>query len=111
MNIRETAPRPTELEKFSTRTDTRDYLAKAAPTKEKLKDWLVVDVDAHVNETAFWSEVTDCIDNEVLRYIADALLARRPAEGVLSDDESLGDAVVCRSMPRRKVGKADVRAL
>jgi len=50
MNIRETAPRFTELEKFSTRTDTRDYLAKAAPTKEKLKDWLVVDVDAHVNE-------------------------------------------------------------
>src|SRR5262249_37591324 len=31
MNIRETAPRLTELEKFSTRTDTRDYLAKAAP--------------------------------------------------------------------------------
>ena len=33
MNIRETAPRITELEKISTRTDTRDYLAKAAPTK------------------------------------------------------------------------------
>ena len=49
MNIRETAPRFTELEKFSTRTDTRDYLAKATPAKEKLKDWLVVDVDAHVN--------------------------------------------------------------
>ena len=46
MNIRETAPRITELEKISTRTDTRDYLAKAAPTTEKLKDWLVVDVDA-----------------------------------------------------------------
>src|SRR5262249_50776707 len=61
MNIRETAPRITELEKISTRTDTRDYLAKAASTKEKLKDWLVVDVDAHVNETAFWSEVTDRI--------------------------------------------------
>src|SRR5882724_3098497 len=70
MNIRETAPRITELEKISTRTDTRDYLAKAAPTKEKLKDWLIVDVDAHVNETAFWSEVTDRIDNEVLRCIA-----------------------------------------
>jgi hypothetical protein len=27
MNIRETAPRITELEKISTRTDTRDYLA------------------------------------------------------------------------------------
>src|SRR5262245_46364016 len=84
MNIRETAPRLTELEKFSTRTDTRDYLAKAAPTKEKLKDWLVVDVDAHVNETAFWSEVTDCIDNEVLRYIAEAFRDRRPAPGLVN---------------------------
>ena len=79
MNIRETAPRITELEKISTRTDTRDYLAKAAPTREKLKDWLIVDVDAHVNETAFWSEVTERIDNEVLRYIAEAFRENRIA--------------------------------
>ena len=76
MNIRETVPPVTELEKISTRTDTRDYLAKAAPTTEKLKDWLVVDVDAHVNETAFWSEITDRIDNEVLRYIAESFRDR-----------------------------------
>ena len=31
MNIRETPTPITELEKISTRTDTRDYLAKAAP--------------------------------------------------------------------------------
>ena len=30
MNIRETVPSISELEKISTRTDTRDYLAKAA---------------------------------------------------------------------------------
>src|SRR5216683_1755557 len=76
MNIRETAPRISELEKISTRTDTRDYLAKAGPVKEKLKDWLVVDVDAHVNETSFWSEVTERIDNDVLRYIAQAFRDR-----------------------------------
>src|SRR5712691_2890317 len=76
MNIRETAPRISELEKISTRTDTRDYLAKAAPVKEKLKDWLVVDVDGHVNETSFWSEVTERIDNDVLRYIAQAFRDR-----------------------------------
>ena len=69
MNIRESVPPITELEKISTRTDTRDYLAKAAPTTEKLKDWLVVDVDAHVNETAFWSEITDRIDNEPPRSV------------------------------------------
>ncbi|HWW79854.1 MAG TPA: amidohydrolase family protein, partial [Steroidobacteraceae bacterium] len=79
MNIRETAPRISELEKISTRTDTRDYLAKAAGTTEKLKDWLVVDVDAHVNETSFWSEVTERIDNDVLRYIAQAFRERTGA--------------------------------
>jgi hypothetical protein len=80
MNIRETVPPVTELEKISTRTDTRDYLAKAAPTTEKLKDWLVVDVDAHVNETAFWSEITDRIDNEccVTSRNRSATAARRP---------------------------------
>ena len=38
MNIRETPTPITELEKISMRTDTRDYLAKAAPITEKLKD-------------------------------------------------------------------------
>ena len=76
MNIRETAPRITELEKISTRTDTRDYLAKAAATKEKHKDWLIVDVDAHVTETAFMSEINSRIDNEVLRYISEAFQER-----------------------------------
>ena len=70
MNIRETPPKFAELEKITTKTDTRDYLAKAGPHTEKYKDWLIVDVDAHVNETAFWSEITDRIDNDVMRYIA-----------------------------------------
>jgi hypothetical protein len=105
MNIRETAPRPTELEKFSTRTDTRDYLAKAAPTKEKLKDWLVVDVDAHVNETAFWSEVTDCIDNDVLRYIAEAFRDRGPAPGLLNANGPLYQDVAGRIMHQQKLAE------
>src|ERR1700747_2730246 len=105
MNIRETAPRPTELEKFSTRTDTRDYLAKATPTKEKLKDWLVVDVDAHVNETAFWSEVTDCIDNDVLRYIAEAFRDRGPAPGLLNANGPLYQDVAGRIMHQQKLAE------
>jgi uncharacterized protein len=105
MNIRETAPRLTELEKFSTRTDTRDYLAKAAPTKEKLKDWLVVDVDAHVNETAFWSEVTDCIDNDVLRYIAEAFRDRGPAPGLLNANGPLYQDVAGRIMHQQKLAE------
>src|SRR6266446_9958938 len=106
MNIRETAPRITELEKISTRTDTRDYLAKAAPTKEKLKDWLIVDVDAHVNETAFWSEVTDRIDNEVLRYIAEALRDRGPFPGLLNANGPLYQDVAGRIMHQQKLAEA-----
>jgi uncharacterized protein len=105
MNIRETAPRITELEKISTRTDTRDYLAKAAPTKEKLKDWLIVDVDAHVNETAFWSEVTDRIDNDVLRYIAEAFRDRGPAPGLLNANGPLYQDVAGRIMHQQKLAE------
>ena len=104
MNIRETAL-ITELEKISTRTDTRDYLAKAAPTTEKLKDWLVVDVDAHVNETAFWSEVTDRIDNEVLRYIAEAFRDRGPAPGLLNANGPLYQDVAGRIMHQQKLAE------
>jgi predicted TIM-barrel fold metal-dependent hydrolase len=75
MNIRETPPRITELDKITTKTDTRDYLAKAAPG-ENYKDWFIVDVDAHVNEVAFWSEISDRIDNEVWRYISNAFRER-----------------------------------
>jgi uncharacterized protein len=105
MNIRETAPRITELEKISTRTDTRDYLAKAASTTEKLKDWLVVDVDAHVNETAFWSEITDRIDNEVLRYIAEAFRDRGPAPGLLNANGPLYQDVAGRIMHQQKLAE------
>ena len=105
MNIRETAPRITELEKISTRTDTRDYLAKAGPVTEKLKDWLVVDVDAHVNETAFWSEITDRIDNEVLRYIAEAFRDRGPAPGLLNANGPLYQDVAGRIMHQQKLAE------
>src|SRR3981081_3948976 len=105
MNIRETAPRMTELEKISTRTDTRDYLAKAAPTREKLKDWLVVDVDAHVNETSFWSEITDRIDNDVLRYIAESFRDRGPAPGLLNANGPLYQDVAGRIMHQQKLAE------
>src|SRR5436305_10909330 len=52
------APRVTELPKITVHSETREILAHAA--KEKLPDdYFIVDVDAHVTETAFWSEITD----------------------------------------------------
>jgi hypothetical protein len=59
-----------ELEKITSRTDTRDVLAHASRSARKLNDYFIVDIDAHVTETAFWSEVTDRIDNDYLRHAA-----------------------------------------
>src|SRR6201982_4144994 len=59
-----------ELEKITSRTDTRDVLAHAANDARKLADTFIVDIDAHVTETAFWSEITDRIDNDYLRDAA-----------------------------------------
>jgi uncharacterized protein len=106
MNIRETAPRISELEKISIRTDTRDYLAKALPVTEKLKDWLVVDVDAHINETSFWSEVTERIDNDVLRYIAQAFRERTGSPpGLLNANGPLYQDVGGRIMHQQQLAE------
>jgi uncharacterized protein len=78
-------PRMAELEKITTRTDTRDVLAHAAKSTEKLKDFFIVDIDAHVTETAFWSEVTDRIDNDYLRQAAKSFKDRTgSAPGLLN---------------------------
>jgi len=77
----------------------------AAPTTEKLKDWLVVDVDAHVNETAFWSEITDRIDNDVLRYIAESFRDRGPAPGLLNANGPLYQDVAGRIMHQQALAE------
>src|SRR5262249_35272603 len=65
----------TELPKITIHSDTRDILAHAARDRE-VDDYFIVDVDAHVMETAFWSEVTDRIDNDVYRQMAKAFKDR-----------------------------------
>jgi uncharacterized protein len=59
-----------ELPKLTIRSDTRDTLAHAAKQAHRFKDYFIVDIDAHVTETAFWSDVTDRIDNDYLRHAA-----------------------------------------
>jgi uncharacterized protein len=61
---------PRELPKIVPGSDTRDVLAHATRSARELDDYFVVDIDAHVTEVAFWSEVTDRIDNDVLRHAA-----------------------------------------
>jgi predicted TIM-barrel fold metal-dependent hydrolase len=61
-----------ELEQITVKTDTRDVLAHAAKEVEKkgFDKFLIIDVDAHVTETAFWSEVVDRIDSDVYQQMA-----------------------------------------
>jgi len=68
-------PQVTELPKITVTSDTRDILAHAVRDPES-DDYFIVDVDAHVMETAFWSEVTDRIDNDVYRQMAKAFKDR-----------------------------------
>ena len=50
-------------------TDTRDILAhaKKAALQRGLKDWFIVDVDAHHVETVSWAEIVEYIDDPVVR--------------------------------------------
>ena len=68
-------PAVTELPKITVHSDTRDILAHAIKERET-DDYFIVDVDAHVMETAFWSELTDRIDNDVYRQMAKAFSDR-----------------------------------
>jgi len=69
------APQVRELPKITTHTDTRDILAHAA-REARLDDYFIVDVDAHVTETAFWSEIVERIDSDVYRQMASAFKDR-----------------------------------
>ena len=64
-----------ELPKITTQTDTRDILAHAAKAA-RFEDYFIVDVDAHVTETAFWSEIVDRMDSDVYRQMAGAFKDR-----------------------------------
>jgi predicted TIM-barrel fold metal-dependent hydrolase len=82
------APTVTELPKISNVTDTRDILAHAAK-EARASDYFIVDVDAHVTETAFWSEVVDRMESDVYKQMARAFKGRGPAPGLLNSTPGL----------------------
>jgi len=59
-----------ELPPITPHSDTRDILAHAAQDVQRMPARFIVDVDAHVTETAFWSDIVDRIDNDVMRQMA-----------------------------------------
>lgn len=63
---------PRELAEIGPRSDTRDVLSHATrQAQQKYDDYFVVDIDAHVSEDHFWSEVIALVDNDVWRQIGE----------------------------------------
>ena len=65
-----------ELAEITVKTDTRDILSHATIQAEGIEDYFLVDIDAHVTETQFWSEIIELIDNDVIRQMGQAMAAR-----------------------------------
>jgi predicted TIM-barrel fold metal-dependent hydrolase len=70
---------------------TGDMLAHAARdiSRHKYDDFLIVDIDAHVSESAFWEEVTDFIPSDVWRYNAKSFKDRGNAQGLSNGQPGL----------------------
>jgi hypothetical protein len=71
--------RPTTAAKLpliTTKSDTRDILAHATKQAVDLEDYFLVDIDAHVSENQFWSEIINLIDNDVIRHMGLAQMER-----------------------------------
>ena len=41
-----------------------------------MEDYFLVDIDAHVTETQFWTEIIELIDNDVIRHMGHAMASR-----------------------------------
>jgi uncharacterized protein len=65
-----------ELPEITINTDTRDTLSHATMQAEGLEDYFIVDIDAHIGETQFWSEIIDLVDNDVIRQMGQAMMSR-----------------------------------
>ena len=81
--LERTPPQFRELQEITMQTDTRDILAHATRQAESYEDYFLVDIDAHVTETAFWPEILAMIDNDVIRQMGFAN-AERPGTGNVS---------------------------
>src|SRR5438067_258967 len=65
-----------ELAEITIQTDTRDILSHATLQAAALEDYFLVDIDAHVTETQFWSEIIDLVENDVIRQMGQSMMSR-----------------------------------
>ena len=105
------------VQEMDTRTDTRAYLSHARRDAERkgYADWTIVDVDAHHVESVSWAEITDCIDDPVLRHQATMYQKERvgaPPYGLNGDlglrYQDVGGRIPHQSSQREDIGESDV---
>jgi uncharacterized protein len=83
--LNRTDARARELPEITSRTDTRDYLAHATKQARSYDDYeVIIDIDAHVQESRFWGEICTYIDNDVLKQMAEGMM----------QDAARGDALL-----------------
>src|SRR5262245_12848211 len=64
-----------ELAEITAATDTRASPARPPVQAKSHDDYeLIVDVDAHLQEGGFWSEIIDLLGNDVLKQTAQAMM-------------------------------------
>ena len=91
-----------ELADITPRSDTRDILAHAARDARRLQDTFIVDVDAHVTETAFWADIVDRIDDEVIRFMAQSFREKAGSPpGLLNHQPGMVDQDVYGRIPHQ----------
>ena len=105
------------IQEIDTTTDSRDYLAHARKDAERkgFLDWLIVDIDAHHVESVSWPEITQYIDDPVVRHQAMMYHKERvgsPPYGLNGDlglrYQDVGGRIPHQSHQREKVEETDV---
>ncbi len=103
-----------ELAEITVTTDSRDYLFAAAKQAQKQYDdyELIVDIDAHLQETRFWPEIIPFMDNDVLRETALQQLKGGIANPLLNSQpgmnfQAMEGRIPHQAGPREKVTNPD----
>ena len=101
-----------DLTPLDVNSATGDMLAHAARDKlrKKFDDMLIVDIDAHVSESAFWDEVTDFIPSDVWRYNAKSFKDRGNANGLSNSQPGLLYQNVFGRVPHSGVTREQIPA-
>lgn len=105
----EKSPPVRELPKITVHSDTRDVLAPALRQRVR-DDYIVVDIDAHVTEVAFWSEITDLIDNDVLRHLAKSISEKQGVTGLMNTQPGLIFQDVAGRIPHQHSQREEAEA-